>query len=138
MIETLDADPGSGATVGEVHAAVLKALHCDGLITNGAVRDIPAVSRMQFAMFAHSFAVSHAYTHLVGYGKPVEIFGLEIRSGDLLYADWHGVVSIPLDIASQVPEVASKIRANERRIIEVCESPDFTPEKLLEAIKHTG
>ena len=137
VIENLDEDTGSGAAVGEVHAAVLKAFHCGGLITNGAVRDIPGLSRMQFPVFAHSITVSHAYTHLVNYGNPVEIFGLAIRSGDLLYADCHGVISIPLEIASELPEAAASIRANERRIIEVCESPDFTPEKLLQVIKHT-
>jgi len=76
VIENLDTHPGAGSAVGEVHAAMLKAFHCDGLITNGAVRDIPGVSRMQFPMFAHSVVVSHAYTHVVDYGNPVEIFGL--------------------------------------------------------------
>jgi regulator of RNase E activity RraA len=45
--------------------------------------------------------------HIVDFGAPVEIFGLPIRSGDLLYADVHGVVSIPIEIATRVPEAAS-------------------------------
>jgi hypothetical protein len=31
--------------------------------------------------------------------------------------------------------MALEIRMQEQRIIDVCQSPDFTPEKLLEAIK---
>ena len=135
VIQDLEAEYGSGSTVGEVHAAILKAFHCEGVITNGAVRDIPGVQRLGFPMFARSAAVSHAYTHMVDYAKPVEIFGLEIRSGDLLYADCHGVISIPIEIAEELPAVASEIRMHEQRIIDVCQSPGFTTEKLLEVIK---
>jgi 4-hydroxy-4-methyl-2-oxoglutarate aldolase len=135
VIQDLEADYGSGATVGEVHAAILKAFHCEGVITNGVVRDIPGVSRLRFPMFARSAAVSHAYAHLVDYGKPVEIFGLQIHCGDLLYADCHGVISIPVEIAKQIPAVAAEIHAQERRIIDVCESPDFSTARLLEIIK---
>lgn len=137
VIQDLEAESAIGSSVGEVHAAILKAFHCEGVITNGAVRDIPGVSRMQFPLFAGSVAVSHSYTHLVDYGRPVEIFGLQIGMGDLLYADCHGVLSIPLEIAAEIPEVALQIRAKEQRIIDLCQSPDFSPEKLLEAITST-
>ena len=135
VIQDLEAEYGSGSTVGEVHAAILKAFHCEGAITNGSVRDIPGVSRMQFPMFARSAAVSHAYSHIVDYGEPVEIFGLEIRCGDLIYADCHGVISIPVEIAEELPAVASQIRSQEQRIVDVCQSTDFSPERLLEVIK---
>ena len=70
------------------------------------------------------------YTHSVDFGQPVEIFGLQVRAGDLLYADCHGVVSIPLDIAPELPEVAARIRSKEQRIVQVCLSPGFSTEKL--------
>jgi regulator of RNase E activity RraA len=126
-----------GSAVGEVHAAVLKALQCEGVITNGTARDIPAVARMQFPMFARAAAVSHGYTHIVDYGQPVRIFGLEIRPGDLLLADCHGVVSIPREIAAQLPEMAARNRVQEKRIIDFCQSPGFSAEGLLEVIKTT-
>ena len=135
IFQDLDATASGASTLGEVHAAILKALHCEGVITNGSVRDIPAVSRMEFPVFASAVSVSHAYMHVVDFGAPVEIFGLGVRSGDLLYADVHGVVSIPLDIAARVPEVASGIRAKEREIIELCQSPEFSLEKLLQAVQ---
>jgi len=135
VIQDVDPPPGSGACVGEVHAAILKALRCIGIITNGAVRDIPAVSELGFPMFAPSVTVSHAYMHSMDHGQPVEIFGLRIRAGDLLYADCHGVVSIPLEIAAELPEVAARIRSKEQRIIRVCLSPGFSTEKLLKEIR---
>ena len=135
VIQDLDAPHGGASTVGEVHAAILKALRCEGVITNGAVRDIPGVCRMQFPMFAAAVSVSHAYMHIVEFGAPVEIFGLPIRAGDLLYADCHGVVSIPLDIAARIPEVAAGIHAKEQQIIDVCQSPEFSLERLLRAVQ---
>ena len=135
VIEDLEAKDGWGSAIGEVHAAVFKAFHFTGGITNGAVRDIPGLRGLPFPVLARGIAVSHAYSHLVDFGNPVEIFGLEISSGDLLYADCHGVISIPLEIAGELPAAARDIRRQERRIIDLCQSPDFTPERLLEAIK---
>jgi regulator of RNase E activity RraA len=135
VIHDLDWERGSGSVMGEVHAAILKAFDCEGVITNGAVRDLPGLRRMGFGVLARSVAVSHAYTHIVDYGKPVEIFGLEVQAGDLLYADLHGVVSIPLQVAHMIPGVASRIRDREKRIIDACESRDFSPERLLRMIQ---
>jgi 4-hydroxy-4-methyl-2-oxoglutarate aldolase len=135
VIQDVDTHPGGGSSVGEVHAAILQAFGCAGVITNGAVRDLPQVSAMNFPMFAQSVAVSHAYSHMIDFGKPVEIFGLDVQPGDLLYADCHGVVSIPAAVAADVAEVAAQHRARERRIIQACKSPDFTEENLLRIIK---
>lgn len=135
VIQDVDPTPGSGACLGEVHAAVLKALGCGGAITNGAVRDVPAVSSLNFPLFAPFVTTSHSYMHMVDYGEPVEIFGLKVQTGDLLYADCHGVISIPLEIAPELPEVAARIHAKERKIIDLCLSPDFSTEILVKLIR---
>jgi regulator of RNase E activity RraA len=134
VIEDLEPE-AVGASVGAVHAAILKAFHCDGVITNGAVRDLTQVDRMHFAMFARYAAVSHSYVHLVDYGTEVKIFGLPVKSGDLVLADCHGAIVIPLEIIEDLPRVASEIRAHEQRIIDICESPEFSPEKLMDTIR---
>ena len=134
VLQDTEANP-AGSCVGEVHSAVLKALHFDGVITNGAVRDLPAVKKLGFHMFAPFVAVSHAYMHVIDYGQPVQILGLEVHSGDLLYADCHGVISIPPDVVSEVAEVAAQILAKEARIVEACLSPDLSREDLLKIIQ---
>ena len=138
VIEDVDPQPSTGACVGEVHAAMLKAFRCAGVITNGAVRNLPAVSAMGFPMFAHSVALSHAYMHMVDFGSEVEIMGLKIRSGDLLMADCHGVISIPIEVVDELAAVAARMHAERRRIVDVCLSPDFTPEKLQHTLKNDG
>jgi regulator of RNase E activity RraA len=135
VLQDADHNPGLGAFVGEIHAAIGVALNCVGCVTNGAVRDLPAVEAMGFQMYANHTSVSHAYAHITDFGGPVEISSLKISSGDLLHGDRHGVVNIPLSIANQVPKVAAKINADELALIEFCRSPRFSLQELAERIQ---
>jgi regulator of RNase E activity RraA len=135
VLEDVDRSPGVGAFVGEVHAAIGLALGCVGCVTNGAVRDLPAVKAAGFHLFAGSVAVSHSYAHIVEFGEPVEIGGLKIASGDLIHGDRHGVLNVPLSAAVAVPQEAAKILVQERELIEFCRSRRFSLQGLSERIK---
>ena len=134
VVQDVAEKPGLGSLIGAVHMNVLRTLHCIGAVTNGAVRNIPVAEKAGFHLFAGSVSVSHAYVHIIEFGQPVEIGGLKIQSGDLLHGDPHGVQSIPLDIAAQIPRVAAEIIAREQEIITLCQSKDFSLEKLRAAI----
>ncbi len=135
VFESTNGDAGAGACIGEVHGAILQAFGCTGVVTNGSVRDVSGLRKLGLPVFARSLAVSHAFLHIVDFGAPVEIFGLTVRSGDLVFADCHGVISIPAEIAAELPEVAERVRRKDRAVIEACQAPDFSPEKLLEALQ---
>jgi 4-hydroxy-4-methyl-2-oxoglutarate aldolase len=135
VVQDISRAPGSGAVAGEVHSAILMALGCAGLITNGSVRDVPAVSRLKFPLFATGQSPSHRYFHLVDFGETAEINGLKVHPGDLIYADCSGIISIPLDIAASIPAMAARQIAQERSVIELCFSPAFTVERLRNAIE---
>jgi regulator of RNase E activity RraA len=134
VIQDVASRPGLGALIGEVHMSILQALNCVGVVTNGSVRSLPSAERTGFHLFSGSVSVSHAYVHIIEIGKPVEIGGLKVQSGDLLHGDLHGVQSIPLGIAAQIPAIAARISARKRELIALCESPDFSLEKLRAAI----
>ena len=135
VVQDVDNTPGVGAFVGEVHAQILRALGCIAYVTNGGVRDVPAVRRMGFQMFAGHVAVSHAFAHLVAFGDPVEIAGLQVKEGDLLCGDLHGLVSVPETVARDVAGVAADLLARERPIVDLCTSEDFSLERLRRLIK---
>lgn len=135
VVEDADGKPGLGAFVGEIHAAIGVALDCVGCVTNGAVRDLPAIKALNFQLFAGRLSVSHAYAHIIDFNEPVEIGGLKIRSGDLLHGDRHGVLNVPLDIAAEIPAEASKILAEERELKEFCRSPEFSLDELAKRIR---
>jgi 4-hydroxy-4-methyl-2-oxoglutarate aldolase len=136
VLEDVDEPAGVGAFLGDVHAAILRALGCTGLVTNGAVRELPVVRKMGFHLFAGKVAVSHAYAHLFDFGSPVEVGGLPLQAGDLVHGDRHGLLTIPRSVAADVPAAAEKLRKSEERIIAFCESGDFSLEKLREVLQN--
>ena len=135
VIQDLDERPGTGTFLGEVHATILRKLGCVAAVTNGAVRDVPAMEKTGLQVFAGNVAVSHAYAHIVDYGQPVKIGGLEVQPGDLLHADSHGVLSVPGETAARIPAIAARLLAHERHVIELCHSSDFSLEKLRAIVK---
>ena len=135
VFQKLHEDAGEGACIGEVHGAILKAFGCDGVITDCSVRDVPGLRKLGLTVFAKSVMVSQSFMHILDFGTPIEIFGLTVRPGDLLYADCHGVLAIPIGIAAELPEVAKRISRQDRSIIDLCQAPDFSPKKLLKTLR---
>lgn len=135
VLEDIDDHPGRGAFVGNMHAAILTALGCVAYVTNGAVRELPSVHSIGFQLFAGSVAVSHAYAHIFDIGGPVTVGGMDVRPGDLLHGDRHGILTIPLEIASRIPEAADRLQRSEQKVVDFCRSPDFSVAKLGEVMK---
>lgn len=137
VLQDMDTPAGRGAFLGDMHAAILKALGCNGYVTNGAVRELPSVRAMGIQLFAGNVAVSHAYAHIFDVGAQVTLGGMEVRPGDLLHGDQHGLVTIPMDIAASVPKVAARLQQTEQKVIDFCRSSDFSVAKLSEFINKT-
>lgn len=137
VLQDIDRLPGFGAFVGEIHAQIALGLHCLGCVTNGAVRDLPAVEAAGFHLFSRRVSVSHAYAHIVDFGQDVEIGGLKIAPGDLIHGDCHGVHVIPHLIAAEIAKAAADCIAEERSLIELCKSPTLTPDKLAAKLRQT-
>ena len=130
VVETVPGGPASGSVLGEVHANIYRSLGCMGFVTNGAVRDVPALRKLGLPVFAAHVCVSHGYAHIVEVGEPVTVGGLTVKTGDLLHGDVHGVLCIPLSVAAQLPAIAAQQRRQERDIIDYCHSPDFSADGL--------
>ena len=135
VLQDLDAPNPVGSFWGEVQSNVHRALGCVGTVTDGGVRDLDEMRELNFRAFASQPLVSHAYVHLVDANVPVTVGGLTVNPGDLLLGDQHGVTNIPLDIAPQVPDEVKRLEASERELINVCQAPDFTVDKLKAMIR---
>jgi regulator of RNase E activity RraA len=129
VIEDLDDPAGYGAFWGEVQSNVHKALGCLGTITNGSIRDIPQIAE-GFQMLAGSLSPSHAYVHVADFGMPVTIHGMAVKSGDLIHADRHGAIVVPVNTIDGMKDAADKLAATEAKIIAAAKSG-----KGVEAIK---
>jgi regulator of RNase E activity RraA len=135
VVEDLDNPPGLGSFIGEVHANILSSLGCVGIVTNGAVRDLPAMRAIRFAAFAGNLSPSHAFAHILDFDRPVVVGRMKVKSGDLLHGDLNGVQQIPLEIAAQLPDAAKRIEHNKERLVTLCRSSEFTLEKITIAVK---
>jgi regulator of RNase E activity RraA len=134
VIQDLDgAQAGFGAFWGEVNSAIHKALGSLGVVTDGSIRDIPQWAP-GFQALAGVIGPSHAHVHLVGFAREVRVAGMTVRSGDLVHADRHGAVVIPVDIAAQLPEAAELMARREAVILDIARGSGFTIDKLKQAI----
>jgi regulator of RNase E activity RraA len=135
VIQDIDEHPGTGAFLGKVHVNILLALGCVGAVTNGAARELPGIEASGFQVFAGRVAISRAYIRIVEFGRPVEVGGLKIQPGDLIHGDRHGIITIPRELAPQLPAVASKILGKKQRLIDLARKPGTTPEQLGRALE---
>ncbi len=119
VIEDIDPQP-IGSFWGEVNVAAHRALGCIGVVTSGGVRDLNEVSQVGFGYYANCVVVSHAYVHLVDYNCPVTVGGLRVNPGDLIAADQHGVLKIPIEVVPKLVDECRKTMAAEFPILQKC------------------
>ncbi len=81
---------------------------------------------------------SHAWVHMVEFGRPVNVFGMQAGHDDVIHADSHGAVVIPSDAVKKLPAAIELIARREKVILDVCRSPDFSPARLREALKRSA
>jgi len=133
-IEDRDEPAGYGAFWGEVQTNVHKALGCLGTVTNGSIRDIPAVAE-GFQMLAGSIGPSHAYVHVVEFGIAVKIHGMAVKSGDLIHADRHGAVVVPVATIEAMQKALDGLMKQEARIITAARAPGASVESIKAAFR---
>jgi regulator of RNase E activity RraA len=133
VIQDLDDPAGYGAFWGEVQSNVHKALGCHGVVTNGCVRDIPMIAA-GFQILAGSIAPSHAFVHVVDFGGEVTVHGMAVKNSDLVHADRHGAVIVPIDKISAMRGALDLLTKKEARIIAAARAPDVTAEKIKAAM----
>lgn len=130
VVQDLDNPRGCGAFIGEIMANTHQACGCIGVVTDGALRDLDEVRPLGFWYFAAGVCVSHAYIHVVDFGKPVTVGGLTVESGDLIAGDKHGVLKIPHECAADIPRSSAKLEGLEKRVLALVKSPEFSIEKF--------
>jgi regulator of RNase E activity RraA len=136
VIEDVDREP-VGAWWGEVHTHMHRGLGSLGVVTDGTVRDLDQVAE-GFQLLAHGVGPSHAHVHPVDFGVPVTVAGMTVLPGDLIHADRHGALVIPLDVAAELPQAAERVMKVERVMIEASKQPGFGIAKLEELLAGRG
>ena len=126
-------EPTTSATFGEVMCSAFQGFGAQGLITSGAGRDLDQVRALGFPAFTNGTICAHGYCHTPQINVPVTVGGIWIEPGDLLHGDLNGVTTIPIEIASEVPDACRELMAAEKVVIDYVKGSDLTPAGLTEA-----
>lgn len=93
---------------GELLSTAARNSGCRGAIVHGAVRDIARMREMQFPVFASATCVYDSLhrQRVIDLDIPVEIGGVVIHPGNLIFADEDGLVVVPGDVEMEAMERA--------------------------------
>lgn len=94
------------------------------IVSDGAIRDSPEISRMPFPVFTagSSATISLTVHHAVDIDVPIACAGVPVFPGDILVGDEEGVVVIPRHLAAEIAEPAAEQEAFEAFILKKVES----------------
>ena len=103
---------------GEMMTIRARQLGARGVILNGYTRDTKAVLRMDFPAFAFgSYGQDSAPRYKVhDFRIPIEIGGVRINPGDLIFGDIDGVCVVPSQVESDVLRLAFEKARGEQRV----------------------
>ena len=124
VVEDLDYPHAIGAYWGEVNTTIHKGFGMSGALTNGVMRDLGDMAS-GFPVVAGSIGPSHGFVHVKEIGTPVTIFGLNVTMGDLIHADRHGAVVIPLDVLGGLVSAIQKMQETEKLVLGPARAPGF-------------
>jgi regulator of RNase E activity RraA len=123
-----------GSFWGEVNGSIAKGLGAVGVVTDGTVRDLDEVREMGFQFLSKEVCVSHAYVHAEALGTTIEVSGMKVSPGDLIAADKHGAIQIPLEVARDIPRLADLMGLYEAPMIKAAQAAGATPDTLRAAM----
>ena len=86
-----------------------------------------------FQLLAGKIGPSHAHVHVVEYGCEVNIFSMVVNPDDIIHADRHGAVVIPLDAVKALPAAIDLLTRREAVILKAARANDFDIKKLKQA-----
>lgn len=133
VLHDIDYPDCIGSYWGEMQGNTALGLDCVGAVTDGGVRDLKEAEEMGFPFWAKDVMVSHGYIHALAFNVPIGIGGALVRPGDLIAADIHGVIEIPIDAAPKLPAVARMLTQRESIVIEAARADGASPQTMAAA-----
>ncbi len=105
---------------GGILSVAAKAAGVAGVVADGACRDVDEARDLGFPVYARCGVPVTARGRIVeeAFQTAIEVCGVAVAPGDLVIADWTGVVFVPAARAEQVLKAAEDIAAREAAMAE--------------------
>lgn len=102
---------------GELLSTAALARGARGAVIDGLVRDVKTIEKLGFQVFGAGIKPvdSRGRGQVVDYNVPVECGGVLVSPGDLIVADFDGVVCIPADLVGDVIDRAREKSSRENQ-----------------------
>lgn len=99
------------------HLAIQKGLA--GTVIDGVCRDLPKILQMRYPVYSRGRFMNTGKdrVEVAEVNVPVAIGAVQVRAGDIVFADDSGVVVVPAELEEQAAEIAEGIEAAERDIL---------------------
>ena len=104
------ADSLQNAPWGELLSTAARARGARGAAIDGLVRDVRKIQALQFPVFARGIKPvdSKGRGVILDYNVPIICAGVSVKPGDLVFADFDGVVIVPAEVLPQVIQMATE------------------------------
>jgi regulator of RNase E activity RraA len=114
VVSTVGNDPGCGLW-GELFSTAARARGARGVLVDGNIRDAAKVTEMRFPAFNRGFSPldSLGRIEVVPGITTIEVGGVLVTDGDLVFGDIDGVVIVPSEHAAEVLQLAFEKHATE-------------------------
>lgn len=108
------------ALVGELMCTRMQILKAAGAVVNGFHRDTKGIVELDFPCFSYGRYAQDQGPRgkVIDYRVPIEIEGVRIRPGDIVFGDLDGVVIIPAEIEQAVIQQAYEKATGEKMVAE--------------------
>ena len=130
LVATVDGFLEAGG-FGEIAAVAAQARGILGFVLDGAVRDVDAIARLGFPVFARGVSIKG--TTKLHHGEmnvPINVGGIRIHPGDVIVGGTDGVLAIPAAELGAVIAKARQIKAREAEIMDRLRAGDLTVDLL--------
>ena len=134
VMQEIGGRPEFASHSGEVMTTLMKNFGAVGLVTDGSVRDFNEVRALNFHNFASGTVASHAYCRIARVGCPLQIYGMTIRTGDLLHGDINGLIEVPVERREELPEMVARVRKEEGDLMQDVRAGRFTLDYLRQRV----
>lgn len=115
-VMVVDTAGAVGSCTGELMCTGAKVHGGVCTIVNGTVRDLEEIEKLGYPVYAKGILPATAVGRMedVGFNIDIEIGGVRIQPGDVVFADLDGVVVIPQSAAPVVADMADELGRLER------------------------
>jgi 5-oxopent-3-ene-1,2,5-tricarboxylate decarboxylase / 2-hydroxyhepta-2,4-diene-1,7-dioate isomerase len=112
-------EPHAG-TIGDIFAMRVKQLGGVGVITDGALRDTPAIREIGLAVYhqsSNAATLGRLHTPLA-HQVPIACAGVTVLPGDVVVGDAEGAVVIPAGMVAEIADASTTMEIEEEFAIE--------------------